>query len=76
MRTSWVNVMKASALGDAGPKVTADQTRVEALWSWSPKDVWLARVRPARERVSPPSEGGLRPPRSAGGASRGRNKTG
>jgi hypothetical protein len=61
---NWTDVMKASALAaSSGSKVAAVQTPVDVPWGCNPRDVWLNRVRPARERVARSSPGGLMTPR-------------
>jgi hypothetical protein len=50
---SWSEIMKAAALASPARRgATVVRSSVDVPWSWNPHEVWLKRVRPARERAA------------------------
>lgn len=68
----WAETVKATALTVLAERTeTTGRVAARTLWTWSPYDVWLSRVRPSRETAARPSESdrATQPPRDT--ASRG-----
>jgi hypothetical protein len=53
----WADTVKATALTVLAERTeTTGRVSAHTLWTWSPYDVWLSRVRPSHETATRPPE--------------------
>jgi hypothetical protein len=53
----WADTVKATALTVLAERTeTTGRISARTLWTWSPYEVWLSRVRPSRETAAQPAE--------------------
>jgi hypothetical protein len=52
----WADTVKATALKILAERTeTPDRASTNTLWTWSPYDVWLSRVRPPLDSAEQPT---------------------